>query len=645
MAGRRIGIDTGGTFTDIAVLRRDGLSVHKVASTPDDPGRAVLAGLDAVRKPAEEVDVVHGTTVGINAILTDNLARTAFVTNEGFEDLIEIGRQERSDLYDLGANKAQVPVPRRLRFGVNTRRGADGTRIAKPTEGELRKLAQRVSKSRSQTIAIGLLHSFSHPKDEKEIERVLRPLGLPITCSSDLLPVSGEFERFTASILNAATRPKLSAYLGSLVGPVRPGQLRLMRSSGGIMSAVEASTYPARAMFSGPAGGVIATRALAARAGWNEVAALDMGGTSTDVCLVRPDTTVSDSTIAGLPLSIPAVEVHTVGCGGGSLARVDAGGALRVGPQSAGADPGPACYGKGTEPTVTDAHIALGHMGAQTLLQGDFPIDPDRSVRAVETLAQKLGLSTRKAAEGILKIAEINMMRALLVITVQRAVDPARVPLIAYGGAGGLHAAGLCRLLEMPLAVVPEHPGAFSAVGLALASESAEHIVPVMRELDSLDRRSLEKLTENAKKKALRHLPHGNVKLTASVRYAGQGRCLSVPLAHPLHRKAAAAHEHLFGFVPQERALELVEIHARVEHAPRKLPLASKTRRAKTPEPKALRRPPVGGTAWPVFDRATVAVGQSLSGPCLLEEFTGVTVVPEGWRCTAHAHGLSVQPG
>ena len=645
MTGRRIGIDTGGTFTDIAVLLRNRLSVHKVASTPDDPGQAVLTGLDAVRKPTEEVDVVHGTTVGINAILTDDLARTAFVTNAGFEDLIEIGRQERSDLYDLGANKAQVPVPRRLRFGVNSRRGADGTRIAKPTEAELRKLRERLSKSRAETIAIGLLHSFSHPKDEKEIERALRPLGIPITCSADLLPVSGEFERFTASILNAATRPKLSAYLGGLVRPVRPGQLRLMRSSGGIMSAAEASTFPARAMFSGPAGGVIATRALAAWGGWDEVAALDMGGTSTDVCLVRPDTTVSDSTIAGLPLSIPAVEVHTVGCGGGSLARVDAGGALRVGPQSAGADPGPACYGVGTEPTVTDAHIALGHMGAQTLLKGGFPIDPDRSVRAVETLASELGLSARKAAEGILKIAEINMMRALLVITVQRAVDPARVPLIAYGGAGGLHAAGLCRLLEMPLAVVPEHPGAFSAVGLALAGESAEHIVPVMRELDSFDRRGLQKLIDETTKKALRHLPNGKVKLTASVRYAGQGRCLTVPLAHPLQRKAVAEHEHMFGFVPENRSLELVDIHARVEHPARKLPLSPTTRRPMKPKPSTLRRPPVGGVAWPVYEREAVAVGQSLSGPCLLEEFTGVTVVPKGWRCTALAYGLTVQPG
>ncbi|MCZ6695101.1 MAG: hydantoinase/oxoprolinase family protein, partial [Acidobacteria bacterium] len=656
MAPRRIGIDTGGTFTDIASLSRGRLSVHKVPSTPDDPARAVLNGLEEVRgrdsrTGDEAVDIVHGTTVGINAILTGNLARTAFVTNAGFEDLIEIGRQERTDLYDLGAQKPVIPVPRRLRFGVASRRAEDGTRTAKPSPADLRGLRKRIDKSRVEAIAIGLLHSHNHPEDEREIAEVLRPLGLPVTCSGDLLRRSGEFERFTAAILNAATRPSVSRYLERLTQRVAPGRLRLMRSSGGIMPSAEAAEFPARALFSGPAGGVIATRALARRGGWQDVAALDMGGTSTDVCLVQPKTAIGDSTIGGLPLAIPAVGVHTIGCGGGSLARVDSGGALRVGPESAGADPGPACYGKGVEPTVTDAHIALGHMGADTLLQGGFPIDPDRSVRAVEKLAKRLRLSTRKTAVGILEVAEVNMMRALLVITVQRAIDPARIPLVAFGGAGGLHAAGLCRLLDMQAAIVPEHPGAFSAIGLALAGESTEHVVPILRRIDDLRRSQIDRMIRDVTARTARDLsgPGVRVHVSLGLRYSGQGPALAVPLRHPIARTMAREHERLFGFVPSDRALELVEIRVRAETNTKPLPLRRESGRGSgrrsTPAPAEHRAPPIGGTPWRVYRRADLEVGVTLAGPCLIEEFTGAVVVPRGSKSTTIGCGLAITAG
>ena len=650
MAVRRIGIDTGGTFTDVATLGRDGLAVHKLPSTPHDPAEAVIDGLSAVRRPGDTVDVVHGTTVALNAVLTGNLARTAFVTNKGFEDLIEIGRQDRTDLYDLTAQKPQIPVPRRLRYGVASRRDADGRRLLRPTRTELAELRRKLAAARVESVAIGLLHSYATPEDEHEIARALRTLGVPVTCSADLLRAPGEFERFTACILNAATHPKISTYLASLREPVRPGELRLMRSSGGIMSAREAAEYPARAMFSGPAGGVIATRALARRAGYRDVAALDMGGTSTDVCLVRPEASVSDSAIAGLPLAIPAVEVHTVGCGGGSIARVDAGGALRVGPQSAGADPGPACYGVGDDPTVTDAHMVLGHMGADTLLGGNFPIDPDRSMRAVGKLAKKLGLDERKTAEGILQVAEIRMMRALLVITVRRAMDPARVPLVAYGGAGGLHAEGLRRLLDMPAAVVPEHPGAFSAIGLALAGESAEHTIPVLQPLQSLSAKELRRRLGEVSDLARLSLPDARVRvrLSAGLRYAGQGRALTVPVRFPLDRTTARAHEELFGFVPVGRPLELVELTARAEVRPRSLPVeltrGSGSRGGPAARPRTRRKPLVGGPSWRVFHREDLRSGGFLDGPCIVEEGTGATVIPAGTTCELRPYGLELRP-
>ncbi|MHC4512753.1 MAG: hydantoinase/oxoprolinase family protein [Planctomycetota bacterium] len=651
MASPRIGIDTGGTFTDIAVIRGRRLEVHKVPSTPDDPGRAVLAGLADVRRANEEVDIVHGTTVALNAVLEDRLPRTAFVTNEGFADLIEIGRQERSHIYDLDPQKPLLPVHRRLRFAVNSRRAADGKRLGRPTATELRALRQKLQKARVECIAIGLLHSYKHPGDEREVARALRPLAVPVTCSAELLPVHGEYERFAAAILNAAIRPIMSRYVAQLVAAIKPGQLRLMRSSGGIMTAAEATTFPARAAFSGPAGGVAATRALADQLGFRDTAMLDMGGTSTDVCLVRPHGAPAAegiSKLRGLPLALPAEDVHTIGCGGGSIAWVDSGGALRVGPQSAGADPGPACYGKGSEPTVTDAHMVLGHMGGDTLLGGDFPTDPARSLGAIEVLARKLGLSPRATAVGILEVAEVNMMRALLTITVERAVDPMGVGLVAFGGAGGLHAAGLARRLDMPAAVVPAHPGAFSAVGLGLAGESQEVIVPVLRQLEDLSAQQLDELAELCATRALRALGDGDagrggaprVQLEARLRFEGQGPTLPTPFKRPLHNTFRTLHQQRFGFVPADRTIELVELRARAERDGPRLRKDAAAVSRRRPRPVCERRPPGGGPPWPVYHRGNLLPGQVLLGPCLVEEPTAVTVVPPATRCKVRCDGL-----
>ncbi len=647
-APRRIGIDTGGTFTDIAVIKGGRVVVRKVPSTPKDPARAVLEGLCQVRDGNEVVDIVHGTTVGINAVLQAKLPRTAFVTNEGFVDLIEIGRQERSDIYDLNPRKPLLPVPRRLRFGVQSRRAADGKRLEKPTATELRALRRKLEKARVGCIAIGLLHSYKHRGDEREVARALDGLGVPITCSADLLPVHGEYERFAAAILNAAIRPIVSDYLARLEKAVRPGRLRLMRSSGGIMSAAEAKIFPARAVFSGPAGGVAATRALARDLGFGDTAMLDMGGTSTDVCLVRPAGAPAEggvSRLRGLPLALPAEDVHTIGCGGGSIAWVDAGGALRVGPQSAGAEPGPACYGKGREPTVTDAHMVLGHMGCDTLLGGAFPVDPDRSVAAVAAIARRLALSLESTARGILEVAEVNMMRALLTITVERATDPIGVGLVAFGGAGGLHAAGLAQRLGMPAAVVPTHPGAFSAVGLGLAGESEEIILPVLQELGDLSPSRLSDLAEQCKAQAVSALDDqtsrsATVHVEARLRFSGQGTALATPLKLPLHQTFCALHRGRFGFVPQGRAIEVVELRARAErHGPRlRRPRVANSK--KRPRPHHERRAPVGGRPLPVYRREDLLPGQELAGACLVEETTAVTLVPPGTHCKVLPQGL-----
>ncbi len=646
----RIGIDTGGTFTDVVRWDRKGLTVHKLPSTPDDPGRAVLAGVAAVRRsPDEEVDVVHGTTVGLNAVLQAKLPRTAFVTNRGFVDLIEIGRQERTDLYALEPDRPTPPVPRELRIEVACRRDADGNEVERLSTREVEHVVRALRRARPAAIAIGLLHSPTAPQDERTLARAIRAAmpDVRVTCSADLFPGLGEYERFSAAILNAATAPLVSAYTERLQRELGNGELRLFRSSTGILPRDEAREFPARAMFSGPAGGVLATQRLCEALRLPRAAAFDMGGTSTDVCLVEEGRVQTDQgAIAGLPLPLPSVDVHTVGCGGGSLAYRDRGGALRVGPESAGADPGPSCYGKGTEPTVTDAHVALGHIGASTLLGGGFPIDPDRSVRAVERLGKKLGLSARRAAEGILAIADIAMSRALLRITGERAVDPATAPLVCYGGAGGLHAAALASQLGMPEAIAPMHPGAFSAVGLALAGDSAERVEALLEPWSAAAERRWrargKALLQAAATSLGARRKGGEVRFV--LRYRGQGQGIAVAATKlPLPQAFEMAHQRRFGFVQAGTSVEIVRITARAELPGKPLPPwepAVAARRA----PRAQTRPsPLGGTAISWLRREELPIGARIQGPCVIEESTAATLVPTGWTATVGSFALRLQ--
>jgi N-methylhydantoinase A len=642
----RIGIDTGGTFTDVVRVKGKAVTVHKLRSTPDDPSQAVLAGLAEVRtSPEEPVDLVHGTTVGLNAVLTGNLSRTVFVTNRGHEDLIEIGRQDRSDLYALDPSRPVPPVERRLRVGVSCRRGPAGEVVTALKQQEIKDTVRKVQKLRPEAIAIGLLHAPANLEDEHRLKQALRRAlpNVPITCSGDLLPATGEYERFSAAILNASIAPIVGRYTKRVAKGIGNGSLRLLRSSLGILPPNEAAEFPARAMFSGPAGGVLATAQVARRLDLPRAAAFDMGGTSADVCLVEPQTAVSsDGSIAGLPLPLPTVPVHTVAAGGGSIAYADAGGALRVGPQSAGADPGPACYGKGSEPTVTDAHVALGHLGPETLLKGAFPIDIDASVRAIEQLGKKLGLKPRATAEGILTVADAAMARAILVITAERAVDPAHVPLVAYGGAGGLHAASLMMQLGMPSAILPPHPGAFSALGLALAGEATE-VVEAVHAI--ADRTQLKELLAHGKEmlsqsQILMGDKRGRGRLEAMVRYQGQGASLRIPLTQRVAAAFRKEHRRRFGF-ETEAPIEIVQLRARTECAPRALPPCALSN-GQERSPRAHRKPPVKGAKLPVFDRDATST-TPIYGPAIIEEVTATTLVPAQCQLISNPFGLTIQ--
>lgn len=636
----RIGIDTGGTFTDVVRWRRDGVLAHKLPSTPRDPSQAVLRGVAAVRRtPDEAVDVVHGTTVGLNAVLTGDLARTAFVTNAGCEDLIEIGRQERADLYALAPHRAVPPVPRALRVGVHCRRGPGGVVDQALARAEIARVVTAVRTLRPEAVAIGLLHAPDDDADEQALARALRTAlpGVPVTTSAELHPATGEYERFTAAILNAAIAPVVGRYTARLAAGLGDGSLRLLRQSLGILPPDEAQRFPARALFSGPAGGVLATAQLLARLRLPRGAAFDMGGTSADVCLVEDGAAVhEDGTIAGLPMPLPSVPVHTVGCGGGSIAYVDQGGALRVGPQSAGAVPGPACYGVGDQPTVTDAHVALGHLGPDTLLGGGFPIDVDAAVRAIERLGRKAGLSAVATARGILQIADATMARAVLAITAERAVDPAHVPLVAYGGAGGLHAAGLVTRLGMPAAYVPPLPGAFSALGLALAGEAVERSAACHATLDAAALpRVLRRARELAAEARTALGGRGRTTVVAHVRYAGQGACLRLPADRRLAAAFAREHQRRYGFA-LPAPIEVVRLTARAAAAARPLPSAVATLLApRNHGTLPGRRAPLGGRTLRVIHRDDLR--GALRGPAIIEEVTATTVVPAGWRATVDA--------
>ena len=476
----RVGVDTGGTFTDFVYVRGARVQIFKLASTPSDPARAITEGLRRIAAECDvqldALEVVHGTTVGTNALLERRGARAALVTTAGFEDVLEIGRQARPALYDLNATKPPPLVPRRLRFGVRERVSAEGAVLEALTEDALAELIEKLERARVEAVAISLLFSFVRPEHEQRIARALAALKVPLSVSHEILPEYREYERTSTITTNAYLQPLMGAYLRRL--SAHAPALRVMQSSGGSISAEAAAREPVRTTLSGPAGGVVGALGAARASGHADIITFDMGGTSTDValCAAGAISTTSEATVASLPIAVPVLDIHTVGAGGGSIARVDAGGSLRVGPESAGASPGPACYGRGMLSTVTDANLVLGRFGGAQLLGGDFQLDEARARKALDDLAREMSrasgrrVSAIEAALGVVRVVNAGMERALRVVSVERGHDPRAFALVSFGGAGGLHACALAEGLHIPRVIVPQRPGALSALG-ALASD------------------------------------------------------------------------------------------------------------------------------------------------------------------------------
>ncbi|MBZ5510275.1 MAG: hydantoinase/oxoprolinase family protein [Acidobacteriia bacterium] len=668
----RIAVDTGGTFTDCVYLRDGKVHVLKVFSTPANPADAIIGALRKIVKAGgqtsrkqiprsarndkrEVLEVRHGTTVGTNTLLERKGARVAFVTTAGFEDTIAIGRQARPRLYDWFVVPDPPLAPPELRFGAQERTSATGEILKAPSAEDLQTLCAAVAAARPEAVAISLLFSFANPKNEQTLAAALQKLGLPISLSHEILPEFREYERASTVVVNAYLAPKMGRYISGLQRALDDefagGRLQVMQSSGGIVSAQLAAKEPVRTVLSGPAGGVVGAYAVARMAGFEKIISFDMGGTSTDVALVDggdhpsarrgPRTeglrTTNESFISGLPISVPTLDIHTVGAGGGSLARFDAGGALRVGPQSAGADPGPVCYGRGTEPTVTDANLVLGRLDPEFFLGGEMSLDEARARQYLEQAKGPLA-SVEEFAAGIVRLSEAAMENAIRVISVERGHDPREFTLVSFGGAGPLHACALARALRIPRVLVPQMPGALSALGILMSDAVKDYSRTVMlapeaarleryfRELQQ--RGEKEMRAEGLKALAMRY---------ADVRYAGQGFELSVPFGRDFVKRFHQAHRRRYGYADEQRRVEVVNVRVRMVASSEPVPFPRKKVAPGNGEQAVVKQGRVvfdGRTSKaPVYERASLRPGDTFAGPAIVAEYSATTVLPP--RCRA----------
>src|SRR5689334_2307662 len=650
----RIAIDSGGTFTDCVWLQASALRILKVFSTPADPAQAIAEAVNKISGGSNSVTVLHGTTVGTNTLLQRKGARVAFVTTAGFEDSIEIGRQHRSRLYDFFFEKDPALAPAELRFGVNERTSAEGAVLRQPDSAALESLAERVAAQQPQAIALSLLFSFANPANEKVVAALLARLKIPLSISHQILPEFREYERASTVLVNAYLQPVMQSYLQKLQDRAGAGgksaRIFVMQSSGGITALATAAEQPVRTVLSGPAGGIVGAAAVAQRSGFDRIITFDMGGTSTDVALVdgRP-TTTNEADVAGLPVRVPVLDIHTVGAGGGSLARFDAGGALRVGPESAGADPGPICYGKGERPAVTDANLLLGRLPADQFLGGDFQLDLARTQHLVARWLKQQGskLAPEEFAAGVVSVVNANMEKAIRVVSIERGYDPRQFSLVAFGGAGAMHACDLAQALRIPRVIVPAYPGALSALGILISDVVKDHsrtvllrvapgsnkgqksggkglatqLNPVFAELKHAIATELKK--ENWQGRAL-------FEQSCDIRYRGQGYELNLLYGPDVLQRFHAEHKRRYGYSSPERDVEIVTVRMRG-----RVPSPEKLSRLKIQEEqgalkKATSKVHFGGSrhATQIIPRSSINAGKRFRGPAIITEYSATTVVP-----------------
>jgi N-methylhydantoinase A len=670
-----LGVDVGGTFTDLVLLNQSGeMRIHKLLSTAHKPTLAVLQGI-ADLGAGPETKVVHGSTVGTNALLERRGARTALITTSGFGDILEIGRQTRQELYSLYPARPEPLVPGRWRYELPERITSRGSVLAPLDLDAADIVAQQLHAEGIESVAVCFLFSFLNPSHERQVrDRILaldRDPCPSVSLSSEVLPVYREYERMSTTVMNAYIAPVMERYLSELEEGLAGRHLRIMQSNGGSISARTARALAARTALSGPAAGVLGAFELARRAGCEQIITLDMGGTSADVSLCPGQVQeTSEGSIAGLPMHLPMIDIHTVGAGGGSIARLDEGGALLVGPESAGAEPGPVCYGQAgaQEITVTDANLCLGRLDPDRFLGGQMRLDLNRAESQMQDFARQMSLPLRAAAWGIIRVANSNMERAIRAVSVERGHDPRNFTLLAYGGAGPLHACELAEALQIPHVLIPAQPGVLSAWGMTMADIVKDYAQTIMLPAASADPARLQKVFEPLTRRARAELEvegwgEDELELAPALdmRYVGQSYELTIPfsLQHTSHSEDVpsrhverfhAEHRRRFSHASESEPVEIVTIRLRAIGAAARPKFARRPAGSLDPSPARIGYKQVNfadfgspTTARPfpsaLYERKQLTPGNMVLGPAVIFQLDATTTIPPGWAATVDGWG------
>ena len=667
----RIGIDTGGTFTDLVRLDDHGITVHKLRSTPHDPSQAILQGISDLPCPihdnltvmsgsATNLEITHGSTVATNALLERKGVRVALVTTAGFEDVLLIGRQTRGELYNIMVEARRPLIAPGMTFGVQERLAADGTILTPLDDAEIARLVSALTAAEAVSVAVCLLHSYANSAHERRLAAALTAAGFTVSASHDILPEYREFERWSTTAVNAYVTPLMASYLQRLEAGLASAQaapsaptLRIMQSNGGSISAGHASRAAVQTILSGPAAGVVGAQSVGAASGFSRLITFDMGGTSTDVSLIDGVIgTTNESIVGDLPVRLPVLDIHTVGAGGGSIAYIDSGGSLRVGPRSAGADPGPACYGKGFELTVTDANLLLGRLDPTYFLGGRMTLDLAATHAAARKLAATLKLSERALAEGVLRIANANMERAIRVVSVQRGFDPRDFALLAFGGAGGLHACDLADSLDIATVLIPEHSGVLSALGMLMADVVKDYSASLLRRTDTVTDSDIASvfaplLARAAADLAAEGFNAADVLLECALdmRYKGQAYEIAVPFTPAFAATFHRSHQKLYGYANPARATEIVQLRVKAIGRTDKPALRNTPAEAiPLPAPSSIRETVFDRRTQPtpVFHRDRLSPGMSGAGPAIVITGQSTNVITPGFDWKIDAAGTLV---
>ncbi|MET0090617.1 MAG: hydantoinase/oxoprolinase family protein [Candidatus Thiodiazotropha sp.] len=642
-----LGVDTGGTFTDFVLYQDGRLQTHKVLSTPGAPEQAILQGIRELDLDPSRLVLIHGSTVATNAALEGKGVRTLYITNRGLGDLLTLGRQARRELYNLQPEAVEPPVPAGDCIETGGRLGADGEPIEPLSDADLEALAMMIALKRPEAVAINLLFSYLDDRYERRIE-ALMPESVFCSRSSEVLPASGEYERGIATWLNSWVGPLVAGYLRRLREGLPGSRIAVMQSSGEAIVAEQAARQAVRMLLSGPAGGLVGAGFMASASARDRLLTLDMGGTSTDVALIEGEPRLTrEGRIGPWPVAVPMVDMHTIGAGGGSIARLDGGGMLQVGPESAGADPGPVCYGRGgLEPTVTDANLVLGRLRPDAFLGGRMSLDRAAAEMAVGQLAKQMGLSLQAAAEGIVRVANEHMTHALRVISVQRGIDPRNHTLASFGGAGGLHVCALAQALGLHQALVPVNAGVLSALGMLATRPGRQLLQTWLGLLGERDEREIVSQLDHLAEEGLLEMQQEGIPMASierdyslDLRYLGQSYTLNVPWQNPeqaqqdFHERHQARYGHRMA-----APVELVNLRVALRGAQPDM-ILPQFRAGQPGEVQEWLELPGVTAAVPRYARDTLTAGQSLSGPALITEMASTLWVEPGWECRMDESG------